>query len=81
MSSTHYTLSLSDDERKLWKFQLQYAKLLQLPGADPGFPVGRGGGPVLGGVDLRQGCFLVKIHVKTKELSPVKGACAGKFCM
>ena len=57
MSSTHYTLSLSDDERKLWKFQLQYAKLLQLPGADPGFPVGRGVDPFCGALTSDKGAF------------------------
>ena len=36
--------------------------------ADPGFPVGGGGG-----VDLRCGCFSVKMYVKTKELGPVGG--------
>ena len=33
--------------------------------ADPGFPVG--------GVDLRHGCFLVKMYAKTKELGPMRG--------
>ena len=43
--------------------------------ADPGFPMGGGGGrgPVLGGIDLRHRCFLVKMYVKTKELGPVGG--------
>ena len=38
---------------------------------DPGFPVG--GMDPFRGVDLRRGCFLVKIHVKRKELGPVGG--------
>ena len=51
--------------------------------ADQVFPLGRrgsirGGG---GGVDLRHGCFSVKMYVQTKELGPVGGACAGNFCM
>ena len=37
--------------------------------ADPGFPVG-GRAPVRGGVDLRRGCFSVKMYAKTKELGP-----------
>ena len=41
--------------------------------ADPGFPVG--------GRGIRRGCFLVKKYVKTKELGPMGGACAGNFCM
>ena len=35
--------------------------------ADPGFPVGGGG------VDLRRGCFSVKMYAKTKELGPIGG--------
>ena len=44
--------------------------------ADPGFSVG-GRGPVSGGVDLRCGCFSLKMCVKTKELGPLftKNAC------
>ena len=44
--------------------------------ADPGFPVG-GHAPVRGGMDLRCGHFLVKMYAKTKELGPIRGACAG----
>ena len=47
------------------------------PVADPGFPVGGGREPVRGGVDLQRGHFLVKMYVKTKELGPIGGACAG----
>ena len=46
------------------------------PGADPGFPVGGGGGaPTLvgGGANLRHRHFLVKTYVKTKEFGPVSG--------
>ena len=39
---------------------------------DPGFPVG-GRAPVRGGVDLRCGCFLVKMYVKMKEFGPTGG--------
>ena len=46
--------------------------------ADPGFPVGGGGrAPVRRGVDLRRWHFTVKMYVKTKELGPIGGACAG----
>ena len=38
--------------------------------ADPGFPMG-GRGLVTGGVNLRRGCFLVKMSAKMKELGPV----------
>ena len=31
----------------------------------------------LGGVDLRCGCFSVKIYVKTEELGPVEGLVTG----
>ena len=42
--------------------------------ADPGFPVVGGGVHQLGGgVDLRCGCFLVKMDAKTKELGPIGG--------
>ena len=41
-------------------------------GADPGFPIG---GTHFGSVDLRRGCFLVKMCVKMKELDPI-GRCA-----
>ena len=42
--------------------------------ADPGFPVGGGGGePLGGGTDLRRGHFSVKMYAKTKELDPVWG--------
>ena len=44
------------------------------PVADPGFPVG-GRGPVRGGMDLRCGCFLAKMYVKTKEFGPIGGVC------
>ena len=38
----------------------------------------RGGVHPLGrGVDLRHGHFSVKMYVKTKELGPIGGACAG----
>ena len=36
--------------------------------ADPGFPMGGGGG-----ADLRHGGFSAKTHVKMKELDPVGG--------
>ena len=45
-------------------------------GPDPGFSVG-GRGPILGGFGLQRGHFSVKMYVKTKELGPVGGACAG----
>ena len=51
-----------------------------IPGADPGFPIG-GHGPLLGGMDLLCGCFLVKMYVKMKEWGPIGGACTRKFCM
>ena len=38
---------------------------------DPGFPVGGGG------VDFRCGCFLPKMHVKTKEFGPMGGHVPG----
>ena len=41
--------------------------------ADPGFPVGGGVHPLGGGVDLRRGCFSVKMYAKTKELGPMGG--------
>ena len=41
--------------------------------ADPGFPVGGEREPIRGGVDLRRGCFLVKMYAKTKEFGPVGG--------
>ena len=56
----------------------------QLPGADPGFPVGGGGGsPTLigGDANLQHRCFSVKTYVKTKEFGPVGGGGAGNFCM
>ena len=45
------------------------------PVADPGFSIG--GVHLLGGMDLRCGCFLVKMYAKMKELGPVRGACTG----
>ena len=48
--------------------------------ADPGFPVGGGGGggvDPLRGVDLRRGCFLAKMCVKMKEFGPVGGRATG----
>ena len=33
----------------------------------------RGRAPVRGGVDLRCGCFLVKMYAKTKEFGPIWG--------
>ena len=46
--------------------------------ADPGFPVGGGGGhaPVKRGVDLQCGNFLVKMYAKMTELGSIEGACA-----
>ena len=44
---------------------------MSLSVADPGFPVG--GVHPLGGVDLRHGCFLVKMYAKMKELGPTGG--------
>ena len=51
------------------------------------FPWGGGGGraPVRGGVDLRRGCFSVKMYAKTKELGPMGGGrdrveSGEKFC-
>ena len=41
--------------------------------AYPGFPVGGGRAPVTGGVDLRHGCFSVKMYEKMKELGPIGG--------
>ena len=49
-------------------------------GADPGFPVG-GVDPFWRGMDFCQRCFSVKMYVKTKELGPVGGIWAAKFCM
>ena len=46
-------------------------------GLDPGFFVGGGRGPILGGFGLQRGHFSVKMYAKTKELGPVGGACAG----
>ena len=40
-----------------------------------------GHGPVLGGVDLRRGCCLVKMCVKTKELDPAGGVCQKVLCV
>ena len=37
------------------------------------FPLGEGGTKLLGGTDLRCGCFLAKTYAKTKELDPVGG--------
>ena len=37
----------------------------------------RGVDPLRGGVDLRRRRFLLKMYVKTKELGPVGGVCAG----
>ena len=44
-------------------------------GPDPGFSVGGGRGPILGGggVGLQRGLFSVKMYAKTKELGPVGG--------
>ena len=42
--------------------------------ADPGFPVGGGGGgadPLGGGANLRRVHFLAKTYVKAKEIDPV----------
>ena len=47
------------------------------PGPDPGFSVGGGCGPVLGGFGLQHGHFSVKMYAKMKELGPVGGACTG----
>ena len=61
-----------------------------IPGADPGFPVGGhipvlrcggGGGGEQADVDLQCRHFLVKMYAKPNELGPGRGACAGKFCM
>ena len=42
--------------------------------ADPGFPVGGGGGAEpLGGTNLQCGHFLVKMYAKIKEFDPVAG--------
>ena len=44
--------------------------------ADPGFPVGGGGGvdPLGGGgMDLQRGFFLAKMYVKMKEFGPIGG--------
>ena len=43
------------------------------PVVDPGFPVGGGLHPLGGGVDLRCGCFSVKMFAKMKELGPIGG--------
>ena len=40
--------------------------------ADPGFPVGGGGG-----VDLQHGCFSAKICAKMKEFGPMGGHAPG----
>ena len=46
--------------------------------ADPGFTVG--GMDPWGDVDLRSGCFSVKMFAKTKELGPEGGrGCANGF--
>ena len=47
------------------------SKVQTISVADPGFPVG--GVDPLGGVDLRWGCFSVKMYAKTKELRLVGG--------
>ena len=49
--------------------------------ADPGFPVGGGGGadPLGGGgASLRRIHFLAKMYVKTKEIDPVGGGGGGR---
>ena len=47
--------------------------------ADPGFPVGGGGGAWTrwGGVDLQRGCFLAKMYAKMKEFGPTGGRAPG----
>ena len=44
-----------------------------MPVADPGFPVGGGGGADLQGIH-----FSVKTYVKTKEMDPVGGGGGGR---
>ena len=41
--------------------------------ADPGFPIGRGHGPIREGMDLQCGHFLAKMYAKMKELGPIGG--------
>ena len=47
--------------------------------ADPGFPVGGGGGVdlVVGAVEPRGGYVSKNLHVKMKESGPVGGVCTG----
>ena len=49
-------------------FYLYFSPNCHVAVADPGFPVGGGGG-----VDLQRGHFLVKMYAKTKELGPIGG--------
>ena len=44
-----------------------------IPGADPGFPVGGASTLVGGGTNLRHRHFSVKTYVKMKEFGPVGG--------
>ena len=48
-----------------------------IAGPDPGFSVGGGRGPILGGFGLQRGHFSVKMYVKMKELGPVGGRAPG----
>ena len=50
------------------------ARIYTLSGVDPGIPVWGGANSRWGlGANLRRGCFLAKMYVKTKELGPVGG--------
>ena len=48
------------------------SSLVSLSVANQGFPVGRHA-PIRVGVDLRHGCFSVKMYAKMKELGPIGG--------
>ena len=47
------------------------------PVADPGFPVGGGADPLVGGTNLQCIHFSAKMYVKMKEMDPVGGGGGG----
>ena len=51
----------------------EYLRRTYYTGPDPGFSVGGGHGPILGGFGLQRGHFSVKMYAKMKELGPVGG--------